>query len=173
LLLIGNHAGTRSDCLIFGESDNKILAFNANVGIGTTSPSYKIDVAGGAYCNGTNWVNSSDRNMKENFEVIDGRKILGLIEDLPVMKWNYKSDAPSIKHIGPVAQEFYSLFGLGNDDKSISSIDPSGVALVAIKELSSQNKAMREQIEVQQKQIDELKGLVTTLIANQTIQGNK
>ena len=69
-----------------------------------------------------------------------------VIEKLPVMQWNYKSDNPDIKHIGPVAQDFYTLFGLGNDNKSISSIDPSGIALIGIKELSKQNYQMKEEI---------------------------
>jgi hypothetical protein len=59
------------------------------------------------------------------------------------MKWNYKSDNQGIKHIGPVAQDFYSLFGLGNNNTSISTVDPSGVVLVAIKELSRQNRSFK------------------------------
>jgi len=94
--------------------------------------------------------------LKENFEPLDGAMIINLIDQLPVTKWNYKTDNPSIKHIGPVAQDFYSLFSLGNDDKSISSVDPSGVALVAIKELSKENKVMKEQIESYKSQVQTL-----------------
>lgn len=43
---------TSSSPLIYGEFDNDILAFNANVGIGTTSPGEKLDVNGNAIVNG-------------------------------------------------------------------------------------------------------------------------
>ena len=33
---------------------------------------------------------------------------------------------------GPMAQDFYAAFGLGNSDKSIGLLDASGVALAAI-----------------------------------------
>ena len=34
-----------------------------------------------------------------------------------------------------MAQDFYATFGLGSDDKSISTIDPAGVSLAAIQGL--------------------------------------
>ncbi|MBN1814560.1 MAG: hypothetical protein JXA14_22160, partial [Anaerolineae bacterium] len=43
---------------------------------------------------------------------------------------------------GPMAQDFYAAYGLGADDKHISTTDADGVALVAIKELNAQNKAL-------------------------------
>jgi hypothetical protein len=158
--------------LVWGDFSTRNLSFNGDVGF-KIIPTHLIHLSGGAYSDGTNWTNASDRNLKENFESVNGEELIGLINELTVTKWNYKTDDPRIKHIGPVAQDFYSLFGLGNDDKSISSIDPSGVALAAIKELSRQNKSMKKQVESQQKEIDELKALVNTLVANQSGQGNK
>jgi hypothetical protein len=35
-----------------------------------------------------------------------------------------------------MAQDFHAAFNVGNDDKRISSIDPSGVALIAIQALN-------------------------------------
>jgi len=134
-----------------------------NLGVGDIDPSYRIHVQGGAYCDGMTWTNASDRNLKENFEPVDGEEILSLLDQLPVTKWNYKSDDPGIRHISPVAQDFYGLFNIGNDDKSISSVDPSGIALAAIKELNRQNKSMKEQIESQQQQIDRLEKMISEM----------
>jgi hypothetical protein len=50
-----------------------------------------------------------------------------------------------VKHIGPMAQDFYNLFSLGNNDKSISTIDPAGIALAAIKEQQKQIEDLKQQ----------------------------
>ena len=57
-----------------------------------------------------------------------------------------------------MAQQFKELFNLGveGDNKTISTLDPSGVALVGIQELSKQVKQQQSIIDRQQKQIDEL-----------------
>ena len=49
--------------------------------------------------------------------------------------WNYKSQDPSIRHVGPMAQDFYAAFGVGEDEKHITTIDADGVALAAIQGL--------------------------------------
>jgi hypothetical protein len=96
---------------------------------------------------GGSWTNASDRNLKENFLPINGQDILSKLALLPISMWNYKSESKSVRHIGPTAQDFYSSFGLGNDDKSISTIDPAGVALAAAKELYQQNQELTKRVE--------------------------
>ena len=112
------------------------------------SPSNIITTRGGAYLsgNGTNWTNSSDRNKKENFAPVNGAAVLEKISELPISEWNYKSESNEIKHIGPVAQDFYKTFGLGGDDKTISTIDPSGVALAGIQALMSEIEELEARI---------------------------
>jgi hypothetical protein len=87
---------------------------------------------------GGDWINASDRNIKENFSQLDSSAILSKINNLPITKWNYKTEDASITHIGPMAQDFYAEFGVGGSDKSISTIDPAGIALIGIQELSKQ-----------------------------------
>ncbi len=125
------------------------------IGIGKT-PVEKIDVEGGAYCDGTNWVNASDKNAKENFQKIDGEELLERISDLEIAKWNYKGDKDA-EHIGPTAQDFKKTFGVGADDKSISTIDPSGIALAAIKELYAQLKAKDREMDELRSEVAKLK----------------
>jgi hypothetical protein len=115
---------------------------DGRIGIGRSVDATKrIVVAGGAYCDGSNWVNASDANLKENFADVDGNELLNKIASLPISEWNYKAGADRTKHIGPTAQDFQATFGVGSDGKSISTIDPSGIALAAIKEL---NKKLNE-----------------------------
>ncbi|MCX6832230.1 MAG: tail fiber domain-containing protein, partial [candidate division Zixibacteria bacterium] len=128
------------------------------IGIGK-DPIEKIDVAGGAYCDGANWVNFSDVNSKENFTAVDGNELLEQIAQLSITRWNYKGDNQA-EHIGPMAQDFKAAFGVGANDKSISTIDPSGIALAAIKALNSKMQelnAKTTQLEDQAREISQLK----------------
>ncbi len=137
-----------------------------NMKFGAIAGTHRIDVEGGAYCDGTNWVNASDANSKENFAKVDGREILNKLERLDITRWNYKGQADAA-HIGPTAQDFREVFGVGADDKSISTIDPSGIALAAIKELNRQNQQLREQNELLLREILDIKKAVADLRTSQ------
>jgi hypothetical protein len=135
-----------------------------NVGIGTTAPAYKLQVAGN--CAATTFVNTSDRNAKENFQSVSAREVLNKVAALPVTRWNYKEDQNS-EHIGPMAQDFYAAFNVGPDDKHITTVDESGVALAAIQglnekleDLREESKAKDAEIEALRKNVAELKKLV-------------
>jgi hypothetical protein len=52
-----------------------------------------------------------------------------------VSTWNYTAQDGSIRHMGPMAQDFRAAFGLGEDDTTISVVDEQGVALAAIQGL--------------------------------------
>jgi hypothetical protein len=84
---------------------------------------------------GGSWQSLCDRDSKENFASIDEDKLLERLAALPIGSWNYKSQPDSIRHIGPTAQDFYSAFDVGEDEKHITAIDADGVALVGIKAL--------------------------------------
>jgi hypothetical protein len=126
-----------------------------SLGIGVDA-THRIDVAGGAYCDGSNWVNASDVNVKENFIDVDGAELLAKIARLPITQWNYKIGVDKAKHIGPTAQDFQAIFGVGSDGKSISTIDPAGIALAAIKELRKENLGLKDKLADLQKQVDDL-----------------
>ena len=62
-----------------------------------------------------------------------------------------------------MAQDFYSLFGLGKDNKSISTIDASGIALAAIQELYKKS----EEVERLNDRVDKLEHLIKELMVSQ------
>ena len=129
------------------------IAANGNIGIGTTSPSNPLEMGSGAYVSsGGVWTNNSDRNLKQNFTSIDGKSLLEKIASLPISEWNYKAENSSVKHIGPMAQDFYAAFNLGEDDKHISTVDASGVALAAIQSLHQLAKQQDSRITALQQQ---------------------
>jgi hypothetical protein len=121
-----------------GDSPFRIMA-GGNVGIGTTAPTERLHVNGNVMVEGV--VNQvSDVNVKENFTAVSPQEILARLNELNITNWNYIAD-PTATHIGPTAQDFYAAFGVGIDNRHISSIDTGGVALVAIQALSQQIEA--------------------------------
>ncbi len=91
------------------------------------------------------WVALSDRASKENVEPVDPLVILEKVTALPITTWNYKSQDDTIRHIGPMAQDFHAAFGVGERPTGITTIDADGVALAAIQALAMENEKMRVQ----------------------------
>ncbi len=96
---------------------------------------------------GGSWTSLSDRNAKENFQPIDPRTVLDKVVALPVSTWKYKSQDPSVRHIGPVAQDFKAAFDVGESDTGITSVDADGVALAAIQGLNEKVEVGRKKEE--------------------------
>lgn len=82
------------------------------------------------------WGSLSDRSMKVNLESTDERNILERLCQLDVTTWSYKTQDSRIRHIGPMAQDFYAAFGVGEDDRHITTVDADGVAMAAIQGLN-------------------------------------
>ena len=89
---------------------------------------------------------ASSMYLKENFAPVDGHALLDLLAGLPVMTWNYKTDDALVRHMGPMAQDFYATFGLGADAEHLAPLDANGVALAAIQALYEQSQAQAERI---------------------------
>jgi hypothetical protein len=135
-----------------------------------------IDISGNPHAGvrlvegSSSWDSLSDRNAKTNFAQVDGREILDRLVKVPINTWNYKNQTPSIRHIGPTAQDFNAAFTIGKDDKYISMADADGVALAAIQglwkivnEKDDQITAMEAQNDTQKKRIAVLEARVASL----------
>jgi hypothetical protein len=158
--------GDSSDADVLSTNDNS-LTFRASGGVRVFSDG---GLSAGVYLapgSGT-WSSLSDRNAKENFTPADARKILDKVAALPLASWNYKAQDKSIRHLGPVAQDFHTAFGVGESDRTITTVDADGVALAAIQGL---NQKLEEKLEAKDAelrglkcQVDELRELVQSLI---------
>jgi hypothetical protein len=73
----------------------------------------------------------SHSSLKEDIKPADS--ILGKLRQLQINTWKYKGD--SVTHIGPMAEEFHKIFGVG-DGYTINIIDVAGVALGALAEIA-------------------------------------
>ncbi len=102
---------------------------------------------------------TSDRNAKEHFQPLDPQSVLAKVAALPVTEWNYKTDGQAVQHIGPVAQDFHSAFGLdGKDDKHISVVDEGGVALAAIQGLNKKLEDRSLKLELENSNLKQQNG---------------
>jgi hypothetical protein len=157
-----NDATQNSNCVV-------VAWQSGYVGIGNVNPTNKLMVVN-ARCDGNSWISASDRNLKQDFASVDSLDVLSKVTSMQVQSWSYKSQ-PQEKHVGPVAQDFYSAFGLGADDKSIATVDESGVALAAIQGLNQKLELKLQQKETQiselRHSVAELHTLVQQLISRQ------
>ncbi len=91
----------------------------------------------------------SDRNLKQDIQDVNHDETLAKLERLDVSRWKYRADVsgPEGEHIGPMAQDFKELFGLGDTDTTINMVDAFGVALSALKALSQKVRKLEEQLD--------------------------
>ena len=68
-------------------------------------------------------------------EPVNGAHVLELLRGLPVSTWRYEWEPESVRHLGPMAQDFAAAFGLGSDERRIETADAIGVLIVAVQAL--------------------------------------
>ena len=162
-----------SNTMVFGAQTN-----TTKWAFGRPTTSYALQVGNttsdgnGAYLStGGTWTNGSSRDFKEDFEELNGEEILNKIDNLSVTKWKYKGTNET--HIGPIAEEFKAQFNLGvkEDDKHISTIDASGIALKAIQMLRKENNILKQKnldienkYNIQEQRIKALETLLNKLL---------
>jgi len=103
---------------------------------------------------------SSSRTLKTDFGDVDENEILDKVSDLDILQWRYKDEDPSVSHIGPMAEEFQQLFGLG-DGRTLNMVDTTGIAFAAIQGLREENRKLRERVA----EIDEIRAELRALKA--------
>ncbi len=130
------------------------VRFYSNAGLTTG-----VQLAAG----GGSWTAVSDRNQKENIAPVDCGEVLDKVAELPVCTWNYTSQESSIRHMGPMAQDLYAAFGLGESDTGITTIDADGVALAAIQGLNKRLKEKEARIVKLEAELEEMKSMVKQL----------
>jgi hypothetical protein len=116
------------------------------------------------------WETLSDRNAKSAILPVDPRQVLEALMGVPVSTWHYKGQSDAVQHIGPMAQDFYAAFGLGEDSRYISSVDADGVALASIQglyqvlqEKDARIAALEAQNANQEKRLDDFEARLTNL----------
>jgi hypothetical protein len=84
------------------------------------------------------WNMISDKNKKHHIVKINGNNLIESINNLPIYSWYYNKQ--DIQHIGPMAQDFNTLFKVGEMPDYINMIDIDGITFSGIKTLNGQMK---------------------------------
>jgi hypothetical protein len=155
----GSESNTDSKAAIYTNTSNSDLHFDVtettrmlidsatgNVGIGTTTPSYRLDVSGTIRATG-DVIAYSDIRVKENIKTIDNA--LNKVNKLRGVEFNKIGSEE--KSIGVIAQEIEKVLPevVKEDDKGMKSVAYGNIVGVLI-----------EAIKDQQKQINELKSII-------------
>jgi hypothetical protein len=166
----GQYANANVDgCFAFGDNSTSNV-----VSCGVTPNQFVARAVGGVYFltggnsdatytgaalhpGATAWTVYSDRNGKNNIRAIKPSEVLRKLASIPIATWNWKHQDASIRHMGPMAQDFHAAFGLGETEKGISTVDADGVAFAAIQGLHRLIQEKDTKLQQQSRDISELK----------------
>ena len=98
------------------------------------------------------WSMVSDKNKKRNISQLNPVDYEPTFEDLSVFSWNYIGN--SVVHIGPMAQDFYGLFDVGEKPYYINMIDSDGATFLGVKMLNAGLNELPTNEEVEEIQED-------------------
>ncbi len=149
--------GTGGPEMLLGK-DGRVL-----IGPGTSSV-FDLSPTGNLNISGTLQQNSN-REAKANFMLVDPKEILGKVARLPISSWNFRFDDESVRHLGPMAQDFHATFGLGGDETKLAPLDVSSVALAAIQGLLEELASEREKNQRLQNRVSGLERRLAALEA--------
>ncbi len=156
---VANHQGA----FVWADSTGaNVLSTNANSVTFRAAGGYRFFSNGGMTLgaqlapNATAWAAISDREAKENIAPIAPERLLEGVKQMPLSAWNYKADPGERRYIGPMAQDFHALFGLG-DDKTINTLDADGVLFAAVQALAQKSDALARENEALRHDNNELR----------------
>ena len=149
-----NHGG----CFVWSDSTNFLLESVYTTGVNQ----FRVRARGGTWFfsngpmtsgvylapNSNSWSGISDMKNITDFSSVDKKELLKLLAQLPIRYYRIKGQEETVKHIGPIAEDFYKAFGVGESDKAINMADADGVLFVAIQALYEENQKLREELEL-------------------------
>ncbi len=177
---IGTNASTNgySGTFVFGDNSTTDTVFN------TAAHQFMVRADGGIFfysssdlstgvqvsSGGGSWSMISDRNKKENIVGLNYSAFEQPILQIPVYSWTYKSN--NTIHIGPMAQDFYQSFRIGEMPNYINMIDIDGITFLGIKAVNQEideelNEAdvekLEEEIETEKEEFKNLENRINAL----------
>jgi hypothetical protein len=72
-------------------------------------------------------------------------EILARVASMPVSVWSYGWE-DDVAHLGPMAQDFYRRFGLGDSDRRIDVVDSAGVLFACVQALTQRVEELEAEL---------------------------
>lgn len=140
--------------VIFGRDAVTFPKTDINVGIATDNPQHRIQVtAGGAYSDGTNWVDVSSREAKDNILELKTEEALETLKNIEPVKFNYKQDADKETNVGFIAEDVPDLVAT-KGRKGMVSLEVVAVLTKVVQQqqemiakLNKEVKSLKDQME--------------------------
>ncbi len=128
-----------------GKTDLLTIKNKGNVGIGTSEPSEKLEVAGNVKC--VKLLETSSRESKENIAELSGKEAVETLKNLNPVKFNFKADSDKNLHLGFIAEDVPELVAT-SDRKALSPMDIVAVLTQALKEQQNTISALAEKVKL-------------------------
>ena len=122
---------------------------NGYIGVGTKSPAHPLQMAGGAYSDGSSWYSVSSREYKQNIKALPAEDALEALAGLNPVTFTYKA-SPEQGHVGFIAEDVPTLVAT-KDRKGLSAMDIVAVLTKALQEQQKINQEYKKALEEQQK----------------------
>ena len=115
-----------------GAVENTLVMQNGNVGFGVANPENIIELSGGAYSDGSTWVNASSRELKENIKEVSVEDAVATLEKLVPVTYNYRKDKKE-QHVGFIAEDVPDMVAT-NDRKGLNAMDVTSILTKVVQE---------------------------------------
>jgi Chaperone of endosialidase len=104
------------------------------------------------------WVDgSSSKASKTDFVAVNTKQVLERVASLPITTWRYKQGEGEVRHMGPMAEDFWAAFRVGYGGQTIADLDARGVALAAIQGLHQMMQQKDAKLRQQSREMSTLK----------------
>jgi trimeric autotransporter adhesin len=111
------------------------------------------------------WTCASSRTLKTDFLAVDGEDVLWRVRNTPVTTWTMTGGDHHVRHLGPVAEDFYQAFALGIGETTIGMSDIDGVNFAGVKALEDRTARLTEQLAARDARIADLEARLARLEA--------
>lgn len=91
------------------------------------------------------WTCASSRTVKHSFTDVDGEEVLNRLTAMPIQTYQYIGAETPALHMGPMAEDFYAAFGLGESDRSLAVTNLAGANTAAIQALEARTQILAEE----------------------------
>ena len=108
------------------------------------------------------WTCASSRTLKEGFVAVDGEDVLQRIRGIPITTWSMIGGG-GVRHLGPVAEDFYRAFQLGIGETTIGLGDIDGVNLAGVKALEARTRVLQQQLDAKNAEVTQLRSELDAL----------